>query len=81
MNTEIPVKSPRFAVFDLSEGKSYCFRVRCCNSAGIGEPSEATEATVVDDKLGKCVVVCIKLRNYVQGNFPVCDVIVLSADR
>uniref|UniRef100_A0A8C3TWR8 Myomesin 1 n=1 Tax=Catharus ustulatus TaxID=91951 RepID=A0A8C3TWR8_CATUS len=51
VNTEIPVKSPRFAVFDLSEGKSYCFRVRCCNSAGIGEPSEATEATVVDDKL------------------------------
>ncbi|XP_071593355.1 myomesin-1 isoform X5 [Heliangelus exortis] len=51
MNTEIPVKSPRFAVFDLAEGKSYCFRVRCCNSAGIGEPSEATEATVVDDKL------------------------------
>jgi len=53
VNTEIPVKSPRFAVFDLSEGKSYCFRVRCCNSAGIGEPSEATEATVVDDKLGE----------------------------
>ncbi|KAK1214675.1 MYOM1 protein, partial [Pygoscelis papua] len=51
VNTEIPVKSPRFAVFDLAEGKSYCFRVRCCNSAGIGEPSEATEATVVDDKL------------------------------
>ncbi|NXW65332.1 MYOM1 protein, partial [Eurystomus gularis] len=51
VNTEIPVKSPRFAVFDLAEGKSYRFRVRCCNSAGIGEPSEATEATVVDDKL------------------------------
>uniref|UniRef100_A0A8D0FFK9 Myomesin-1 n=1 Tax=Strix occidentalis caurina TaxID=311401 RepID=A0A8D0FFK9_STROC len=51
VNTEIPVKSPRFAVFDLAEGKSYCFRVRCCNSAGIGEPSEATEATVVGDKL------------------------------
>lgn len=61
VNTEIPVKSPRFAVFDLAEGKSYCFRVRCCNSAGIGEPSEATEATVVDDKLGKCVVISIKL--------------------
>lgn len=61
MNTEIPVKSPRFAVFDLSEGKSYCFRVRCCNSAGIGEPSEATEATVVDDKLGKHVVLSVEL--------------------
>ncbi|XP_044279834.1 myomesin-1 isoform X1 [Varanus komodoensis] len=51
VNTEIPVKSPRFALFDLAEGKSYQFRVRACNSAGIGEPSEATEATVVGDKL------------------------------
>ncbi|XP_025067469.1 myomesin-1 isoform X4 [Alligator sinensis] len=51
VNTEIPVKSPRFAVFDLAEGKSYHFRVRCCNSAGIGEPCEATESTVVGDKL------------------------------
>ncbi|XP_034285428.1 myomesin-1 isoform X3 [Pantherophis guttatus] len=51
VNTEIPVKSPRFALFDLAEGKSYQFRVRCCNSAGIGEPTEATEATVVGDKL------------------------------
>lgn len=78
VNTEIPVKSPRFAVFDLSEGKSYCFRVRCCNSAGIGEPSEATEATVVDDKLGK---LWLSVLNYLHGNFPVCDVIVLSAGR
>ncbi|XP_029517301.1 myomesin-1 isoform X5 [Oncorhynchus nerka] len=51
VNTEIPVKSPRFALFDLAEGKAYNFRVRCCNSAGVGEPSEATEATTVGDKL------------------------------
>ncbi|XP_055785087.1 myomesin-1-like isoform X7 [Salvelinus fontinalis] len=51
VNTEIPVKSPRFALFDLAEGKAYSFRVRCCNSAGVGEPSEATEATTVGDKL------------------------------
>lgn len=51
VNTEIPVKSPRFALFDLAEGKSYRFRVRCCNSAGVGEPSEPTEATMVGDKL------------------------------
>ncbi|KAL7876220.1 hypothetical protein AOLI_G00111830 [Acnodon oligacanthus] len=51
VNTDIPVKSPRFALFDLAEGKSYSFRVRCCNSAGVGEPSEPTEATVVGDKL------------------------------
>ncbi|XP_061821645.2 myomesin-1-like [Nerophis lumbriciformis] len=51
VNTEIPVKSPRFALFDLAEGNSYCFRVRCCNSAGVGEPSDPTEATTVGDKL------------------------------
>uniref|UniRef100_A0A7N6BEX6 Myomesin 1b n=1 Tax=Anabas testudineus TaxID=64144 RepID=A0A7N6BEX6_ANATE len=51
VNTEIPVKSPRFALFDLAEGKSYRFRVRCCNSAGVGEPSDPTEATTVGDKL------------------------------
>ncbi|XP_064805024.1 M-protein, striated muscle-like isoform X2 [Oncorhynchus masou masou] len=51
VNTEIPVKSPRYALFDLAEGKAYRFRVRCCNSAGVGEPSEATEATTVVDKL------------------------------
>nr|XP_054607435.1 M-protein, striated muscle isoform X2 [Nothobranchius furzeri] len=51
VNTEIPVKSPRFALFDLAEGKSYYFRVRCCNSAGVGEPSEPTEAITVGDKL------------------------------
>ncbi|KAJ8776612.1 hypothetical protein J1605_015201 [Eschrichtius robustus] len=51
VNTELPVKSPRFALFDLAEGKSYRFRVRCSNSAGVGEPSEATEVTTVEDKL------------------------------
>ncbi|MED6269739.1 Myomesin-1 [Characodon lateralis] len=51
VNTEIPVKSPRFALFDLAEGKSYLFRVRCCNSAGVGEPSEPTETITVGDKL------------------------------
>ncbi|XP_066537740.1 myomesin 1a (skelemin) [Hoplias malabaricus] len=51
VNTGIPVKSPRFALFDLSEGKSYSFRVRSCNSAGVGEPSEETEATTVGDRL------------------------------
>ena len=63
VNTELPVKSPRFALFDLAEGKSYRFRVRCSNSAGVGEPSEATEVTVVGDKLGKCRVClsCYKL--------------------
>ncbi|KAK5878074.1 hypothetical protein CesoFtcFv8_025519 [Champsocephalus esox] len=51
VNTEIPVKSPRFALFDLAEGNSYSFRVRCCNAAGVGEPSDPTEASTVGDKL------------------------------
>ncbi|NXN08362.1 MYOM1 protein, partial [Indicator maculatus] len=32
-------------------GQAYSFRVRCCNSAGVGQPSEATAATVAGDKL------------------------------
>lgn len=53
VNTAMPVKSPRFALFDLAEGKSYSFRVRCCNSAGVGEPSLSTEEITVGDKLGE----------------------------
>ncbi|XP_023264722.1 myomesin-1-like isoform X2 [Seriola lalandi dorsalis] len=51
VNTGMPVKSPRFALFDLAEGKSYSFRVRCCNSAGVGEHSESTGEITVGDKL------------------------------
>ncbi|MFT7812321.1 M-protein, striated muscle-like isoform X1 [Arapaima gigas] len=51
VNTGMPVKSPRFALFDLAEDKTYSFRVRCCNSAGVGEPSDPTELTTVGDKL------------------------------
>lgn len=53
VNTGMPVKSPRFAMFDLAEGKSYSFRVRCCNSAGVGEASVATEDITVGDILGE----------------------------
>uniref|UniRef100_A0A665WT73 Myomesin 1a (skelemin) n=1 Tax=Echeneis naucrates TaxID=173247 RepID=A0A665WT73_ECHNA len=51
VNTGMPVKSPRFALFDLAEDKSYSFRVRCCNSAGVGEPSVSTGDITVGDKL------------------------------
>uniref|UniRef100_A0A3B4ULQ2 Myomesin 1a (skelemin) n=1 Tax=Seriola dumerili TaxID=41447 RepID=A0A3B4ULQ2_SERDU len=51
VNTGMPVKSPRFALFDLAEGKSYSFRVRCCNSAGVGEHSVPTGEITVGDKL------------------------------
>ncbi|XP_075877927.1 myomesin 1a (skelemin) isoform X2 [Nelusetta ayraudi] len=51
VNTGMPVKSPRFALFDLAEDRSYSFRVRCCNSAGVSEASVATEEITVGDKL------------------------------
>ncbi|KAM9427182.1 myomesin 1a (skelemin) [Salvelinus alpinus] len=50
-NTGMPVKSPRFALFDLAEGKSYSFRVRCCNSAGMSEASSTTGDITVGDML------------------------------
>lgn len=53
VNTGMPVKSPYFALFDLAEGKTYSFRVRCCNSAGVGESSVSTEEITVGDKLGE----------------------------
>lgn len=53
MNTGIPVKSPRFAMFDLAEGKTYSFRVRCCNSSGVGEASACTGEITVGDILGE----------------------------
>uniref|UniRef100_A0A8C7ZPC2 Myomesin 1a (skelemin) n=1 Tax=Oryzias sinensis TaxID=183150 RepID=A0A8C7ZPC2_9TELE len=43
VNTGMPVKSPRYALFDLAEGKSYSFRVRSCNSSG--SPSVQTAGT------------------------------------
>lgn len=52
VNTGMPVKSPRFALFDLAEDRSYRFRVRCCNSAGVSEASVTTEEITVGDKLG-----------------------------
>ncbi|CAL1580333.1 unnamed protein product [Knipowitschia caucasica] len=51
VNTGMPVRSPRFALFDLAEGNSYNFRVRCCNSAGTSEPSQPTADTTVGDKM------------------------------
>ncbi|XP_036812142.1 myomesin-2 isoform X1 [Oncorhynchus mykiss] len=43
VNTQVPVRSPRYAVFDLSEGKQYLFRVLAANMYGSSEASEPTE--------------------------------------
>uniref|UniRef100_A0A8C8AYK6 Myomesin 2 n=1 Tax=Otus sunia TaxID=257818 RepID=A0A8C8AYK6_9STRI len=43
VNAQVAVKSPRYAVFDLAEGKSYVFRVLSSNKHGISDPSEITK--------------------------------------
>uniref|UniRef100_A0A8C8DH75 Myomesin 2 n=1 Tax=Oryzias sinensis TaxID=183150 RepID=A0A8C8DH75_9TELE len=42
VNTQVPIRSPRYAVFDLAEGKEYKFRVLSANMHGTSEPSEPT---------------------------------------
>ncbi|KAI5108533.1 myomesin-2, partial [Silurus meridionalis] len=42
VNTQVPVRSPRYAVFNLAEGKEYLFRVLSANMYGISKPSEPT---------------------------------------
>uniref|UniRef100_A0A8P4GGF0 Myomesin-2 n=1 Tax=Dicentrarchus labrax TaxID=13489 RepID=A0A8P4GGF0_DICLA len=42
VNTQVPIRSPRYAVFDLAEGKQYKFRVVSANMYGNSEPSEPT---------------------------------------
>uniref|UniRef100_A0A3P8YV84 Myomesin 2a n=1 Tax=Esox lucius TaxID=8010 RepID=A0A3P8YV84_ESOLU len=43
VSTQVPVRSPRYAVFDLAEGKEYLFRVLAANMYGTSEASEPTE--------------------------------------
>ncbi len=42
VNTQVPIRSPRYAVFDLAEGKQYQFRALSANIYGNSEPSEPT---------------------------------------
>ncbi|XP_043110787.1 myomesin-2 isoform X2 [Puntigrus tetrazona] len=43
VSTKVPIRSPRYAVFDLLEGKDYQFRVVSANMYGVSEPSEPTK--------------------------------------
>uniref|UniRef100_A0A8B9JN22 Myomesin 2 n=1 Tax=Astyanax mexicanus TaxID=7994 RepID=A0A8B9JN22_ASTMX len=43
VNTKVLVRSPRYGVFDLNEGKEYLFRVLSANMYGTSEPSEPTK--------------------------------------
>ncbi|KAK2853012.1 hypothetical protein Q7C36_008213 [Tachysurus vachellii] len=42
VNTQVPVRSPRYAVFNLAEGKEYLFRIISANLYGTSEPSKPT---------------------------------------
>lgn len=52
VNLDTPANSPRFALFDLVKGKSYCFRVRSVNKYGISEPSLPSEPITAGATLG-----------------------------
>lgn len=57
VNAQVAVKSPRYAVFDLAEGKSYVFRVLSANKHGISDPSEITEPIQPQDTVGKTSII------------------------
>ncbi|NWT00574.1 MYOM3 protein, partial [Mionectes macconnelli] len=51
VNLDVPVNSPRFALFDLVGGRSYRFRVRSVNKYGTSEPSLPSEPVTAGAKL------------------------------
>ncbi|XP_054422183.1 myomesin-2 [Pteronotus mesoamericanus] len=51
VNTQLAVRSPRYAVFDLAEGKSYVFRVLSANKHGLSDPSEITSPVQAQDSI------------------------------
>lgn len=53
VNTPVPIRSPRYAVFDLSEGKQYQFRVISANMYGISEPSEPSRPIQTQELKGR----------------------------
>ncbi|XP_003984609.5 myomesin-2 isoform X1 [Felis catus] len=51
VNAQTAVRSPRYAVFDLAEGKPYVFRVLSANKHGLSEPSEITAPIQAQDMI------------------------------
>lgn len=58
VNTQVPVRSPRYAVFDLAEGKEYQFRVLSANMYGNSEPSEPTGPIQTEELKGLSLSLC-----------------------
>ncbi|XP_035256170.1 myomesin-2 [Anguilla anguilla] len=52
VNTQVPVRSPRYAVFDLAEGKLYSFRVLSANMYGLSESSPPSPAVQTQELKG-----------------------------
>lgn len=53
VNAQTAVRSPRYAVFDLAEGKPYVFRVLSANKHGLSDPSEITPPIQAQDAIGE----------------------------
>ncbi|XP_006866786.1 PREDICTED: myomesin-2-like [Chrysochloris asiatica] len=51
VNAQAAVRSPRYAVFDLAEGKPYVFRVLSANKNGLSDPSEITPPIQAQDTI------------------------------
>ncbi|XP_001505790.3 myomesin-2 isoform X2 [Ornithorhynchus anatinus] len=51
VNSQVAVRSPRYAVFDLAEGKPYVFRVLAANKHGLSDPSEITSPIQAQDSI------------------------------
>ncbi|XP_014384175.1 PREDICTED: myomesin-2 [Myotis brandtii] len=51
VNAQTAVRSPRYAVFDLAEGKPYVFRVLSANKHGLSDPSEITPPIQAQDTI------------------------------
>lgn len=62
VNTQVPIRSPRYAVFDLAEGTQYKFRVVSANMYGTSEPSEPTGAIETQELKGLfCVILFLSI--------------------
>ncbi len=59
VNTQVPIRSPRYAVFDLAEGKQYQFRVLSANIYGNSEPSEPTGPIETQELKGSCLSISL----------------------
>lgn len=53
VNAQTAVRSPRYAIFDLAEGKPYVFRVLSANKHGLSDPSEITAPIQAQDTIGE----------------------------